>query len=147
VKKTSLICLTLGLLVALSSMCARAQDANAAIPRVMQAQTEAWNKGDVEGFMTAYKESEDTTYIGKQIAHGYEHIHANYKEHYTSHEVMGNLTFSDLIVRPLGKNFAVVTGKYALARSAAAGGPAEGLFSLVWEKTNQGWKIILDHTS
>ena len=70
----------------------------------MQTQTEAWNRGDVDGFMTAYKESVDTTYIGKQIAQGYEHIRASYKEHYTSPEAMGKLTFSDLNVRSLGEN-------------------------------------------
>ena len=146
-KKTSLICLILGLLVLLPLSNALAEDASSAIQSTMQAQTDAWNRGDVDGFMTAYKESDETTYIGKQIAHGYEHIRARYKEHYTSPEAMGKLTFSDLNVRSLGENFAVVTGKFALARSAAAGGPAQGVFSLVWEKTNQGWKIILDHTS
>ena len=146
-KRNSLICLILGLLLALSPMAAHAEDAASAIQHTMQTQTEAWNRGDVDGFMTAYKESVDTTYIGKSIAQGYEHIRANYKEHYTSPEAMGKLTFSDLNVRSLGENYAVVTGKFALARSAAAGGPAQGVFSLVWEKTSQGWKIILDHTS
>jgi ketosteroid isomerase-like protein len=147
VKKNSLICLILASLIGLSSMCARAQDAAVSIPKVMQAQTDAWNRGDVDGFMAAYKQSDETTYIGKHIAHGYGHILANYKERYTTPEVMGRLTFSDLKVRPLGENFAVVTGKFALARSAAGGGPADGVFSLVWEKTSDGWKIILDHTS
>ena len=147
VKRNLLICLILGLLVGISPVAIRAEDASAAIEKTMQTQTEAWNRGDVDGFMTAYKESVDTTYIGKQIAQGYEHIRAGYKEHYTSPEAMGKLTFSDLKVRSLGENFAVVTGKFALARSAAAGGPTQGVFSLVWEKTSQGWKIILDHTS
>ena len=128
-------------------MAAHAEDAASAIQHTMQTQTEAWNRGDVDGFMTAYKESVDTTYIGKSIAQGYEHIRANYKDHYTSPEAMGKLTFSNLNVRSLGENYAVVTGKFALARSAAGGGPAKGVFSLVWEKTSQGWKIILDHTS
>jgi ketosteroid isomerase-like protein len=41
----------------------------------------------------------------------------------------------------------VVTGRFHLARSASAGGDAQGIFSLVFEKTSTGWKIILDHTS
>lgn len=146
-KKNSLICLILGLLIGLSPAAVRAEDVSSAIQKTMQAQTEAWNHGDVDGFMAAYKEAADTTYIGKQIAQGFQHIRAHYKEHYTSPEVMGKLTFSDLNVRSLGDKFAVATGKFALARSAAGGGSAEGVFSLVWEKTNQGWKIILDHTS
>ncbi len=146
-KKNSLICLILGLSVLLSSSCARAEDMGSAIRKTLQAQTDAWNHGDVDGFMAAYKRSDDTTYIGKRIAHGYVHILENYKERYTSTEIMGKLTFSDLNVRPLGDKFAVVTGKFALARSAAGGGPADGVFSLVWEKTSEGWRIILDHTS
>lgn len=146
-KKNSLICLILALLIAQACPGARAQDATTSILKVIQLQTEAWNRGDVDGFMAAYKQSDDTTYMGKHIAHGFDHIRAGYTARYTSPEKMGKLTFSDLKVRLLGDNFAMVTGKFALERSAAGGGPAEGIFSLVWEKTSDGWKIILDHTS
>jgi ketosteroid isomerase-like protein len=57
------------------------------------------------------------------------------------------LEFSDLSIRMLGTNYAVATGKYHLTRTAAGGGDASGIFSLVWEKSADGWKIILDHTS
>jgi ketosteroid isomerase-like protein len=57
------------------------------------------------------------------------------------------LEFSDLEVRSLDPGYAIATGKFHLARSAAGGGDATGIFSLVWEHTHSGWKIILDHTS
>ncbi len=57
------------------------------------------------------------------------------------------LDSADLAVRELGANYAVVTGKFHLARNAAGGGDVSGIFSLVWEKTAAGWKIILDHSS
>jgi ketosteroid isomerase-like protein len=60
---------------------------------------------------------------------------------------MGQLTFSDLEVRPLDARFAVVTGHFHLARTASGGGDAQGIFSLIFEKTAEGWKIIVDHTS
>jgi ketosteroid isomerase-like protein len=47
----------------------------------------------------------------------------------------------------LGPEYAIATGRYHLARSAAGGGDATGIFSLVWQKSADGWKIILDHTS
>ena len=54
---------------------------------------------------------------------------------------------SDFAVRELGTGYAVVTGRFHLARNAAGGGDASGIFSLIWEKTPQGWKIILDHSN
>jgi ketosteroid isomerase-like protein len=60
---------------------------------------------------------------------------------------MGHLDFSDLDVRMLGLEHAVVTGRFHLTRSAAGGGDASGVFSLVFEKKASEWKIILDHTS
>jgi ketosteroid isomerase-like protein len=60
---------------------------------------------------------------------------------------MGTLAYSDLEVHPLDENFAVVIGKYHLERSKKDGGNVEGLFSLVFENTDNGWKIVVDHTT
>jgi ketosteroid isomerase-like protein len=60
---------------------------------------------------------------------------------------MGTLDFSDLTVKMLGRNYAVVTGKFHLARTAAGGGDASGVFSLIFEREPEGWRIILDHTT
>jgi ketosteroid isomerase-like protein len=119
----------------------------AAIRGVLNAQVEAWNRGDVAAFMQGYNNSPDTTFVGKTIAHGYSNILDRYRRNYADKEKMGQLTFSDLEVHPLDARFAVVTGRFHLARSASAGGDAQGIFSLVFKKTPAGWKIILDHTS
>jgi ketosteroid isomerase-like protein len=66
---------------------------------------------------------------------------------------MGVLTFNNLEVRLLpgscgAAEFAIVTGRFHLARSAKGEAQKDdGIFSLVWHKGPQGWKIILDHTS
>jgi ketosteroid isomerase-like protein len=60
---------------------------------------------------------------------------------------MGKLTFSELEFRMLGPDHALVLGKFALERSAAAGGNASGRYTLVLHKTVKGWKILHDHTS
>jgi ketosteroid isomerase-like protein len=66
---------------------------------------------------------------------------------------MGTLTFNDLDVRLLsggcGKaEIALVTGKFHLERAAKGEAKKDdGIFSLVWRKGPQGWKIVLDHTS
>jgi ketosteroid isomerase-like protein len=127
----------------------------AAIRGVLDAQVAAWNRGDVVTFMQGYQNSPATTFVGKTIAHGYADILARYQKIYSDKDKMGQLAFTDLEVRQLDAHFATVTGHFHLARSAAAGGDAQGIFSLVFEKTaaesaeksEGGWKIILDHTS
>jgi uncharacterized protein (TIGR02246 family) len=119
----------------------------AAIQQVLDDQAAAWNRGDVGAFMRGYKDSPDTTFIGKSVEHGYAPILERYKKAYPNKDAMGSLDFSEIAVRELGANYAVATGRFHLARNAAGGGDSRGIFSLIWEKTPQGWKIILDHTS
>jgi uncharacterized protein (TIGR02246 family) len=118
-----------------------------AIEQVLHDQETAWNRGDIETFMHGYKDSPDTTFIGKILRQGYRPILENYKTRYSTRDAMGKLDFSDLVVRMLGKDYAVVTGKFHLARTDAGGGEASGIFSLVFERETDGWRIILDHTS
>jgi len=66
---------------------------------------------------------------------------------------MGTLSFGDLEIRLLpcscgSVEYAVVTGKFHLERSAKGEAKKDdGIFSLVWRKGPNGWKIVLDHTS
>lgn len=144
----------LGLLVVLAGALVHAQttpvpagDAPTAISLVLQDQAAAWNRGDVDDFMRAYKDSPDTTFIGKTVAQGYAPILARYKKAYPNKDAMGTLDFSDIAVRPLDASYAIVTGKFHLARGASGGGDVSGVYSLVFEKTAAGWKIILDHSN
>jgi uncharacterized protein (TIGR02246 family) len=124
-----------------------ATQAEAAIRGVLNTQVDAWNRGDVVAFMRGYKDSPSTTFVGKTVQHGYANILARYQKAFAGKEKMGQLTFSELEVNQFDPHFALVTGRYHLARSEAGGGDAAGIFSLVFQKTAAGWKIILDHTS
>lgn len=124
-----------------------AQDAESAIQQVLADQVSAWNRGDIAAFMQGYKDSPETTFIGKTIRQGWQQVMDRYKASYSTKDAMGTLEFSDLKVRMLGSDYAVATGKYHLTRTATGGGDASGIFSLVWQKSADGWKIILDHTS
>lgn len=125
----------------------------ATIRAAITAQVEAWNRADIPAFMQAYEHSPETTFIGMTIGKGYEKILERYQKNYTTREQMGTLTFSDVEVRMLpgscGKpEFAVVTGRFHLERSQKGEAKKDdGIFSLVWRKGPQGWKIVLDHTS
>ncbi|HEY1903445.1 MAG TPA: nuclear transport factor 2 family protein [Terracidiphilus sp.] len=125
----------------------------AAIRSAIASQAKAWNRADIPAFMQIYENSPDTTFIGATLRKGYRPILERYSQAYTTPAQMGKLTFSNLEVRLLpsscGKvEYAVVTGNFHLER--AAHGEAkkdDGIFSLVWRKGPQGWKIIVDHTS
>lgn len=118
-----------------------------AIRSVLDTQVAAWNRGDIPAFMQGYKDSPSTTFVGKTVQHGYATILDRYRKAYSDKDKMGQLSFSEIEVNQLDAGFAVVTGRFHLARSAEGGGDAGGVFSLVFQKTAGGWKIILDHTS
>ena len=114
---------------------------------MLDAQQAAWNRGDVEGFMSGYEASDSTTFVGATITRGYQQVLDNYHRRYPTKEKMGRLTFSEIEVKALGAEYASVIGRWHLDRPASAGGDVGGIFTLLFRKTASGWKIILDHTS
>jgi len=126
----------------------RAQPApEAGVRSVIEAQQAAWNRGDVEGFMSGYDASDSTTFVGTTITRGYRQVLENYHRRYPTKEKMGQLTFSAIEVMPLGAEYASVLGKWHLDRPREAGGDVGGFFTLLFRKTEKDWKIVLDHTS
>jgi len=57
---------------------------------------------------------------------------------------MGHLEFSELEMRRLGPDAALVLGRWHLTRNA---GNLGGVYSLVFERFPEGWRIVHDHTS
>lgn len=117
------------------------------VKAVLEAQQADWNRGDVEAFLTGYEHSAEVTFVGTRVSKGYDGVLADYRRRYPTRESMGQLEFSGLEVRMLGAGYASVLGHFQLRRSAAAGGDKGGYFTLLFRRTAQGWKIILDHTS
>ncbi len=115
--------------------------------KVLLAQERAWNQGDLTTFTQAYKNSPDIIFLSNSLTRGFSGMLDTYRHNYPNRAAMGTLTFSDLQVLPLDDRFAVTTGHYKLDRGRKEGGNAEGVFSLVMEKTPDGWKIIVDHTT
>lgn len=123
------------------------------IEREIAKQVDAWNRGDIPGFMETYENSPETTFIGAKIRKGYDTILQRYREGYSTQEQMGHLTFSKIEVRMLPSacgqaEYAVVTGSFHLDRTTRGEATKDdGIFSLVWHRGAHGWKIVLDHTS
>jgi ketosteroid isomerase-like protein len=117
----------------------------AAVRAVLDAQRDAWNRGDVEGYMDGYERSKETVFVsGDNVTRGWQTVLDRYKKNYDSREKMGTLTFSDLEITPVGKDAAIVLGRWHLQR---AQDEPHGRFTLILRRTSQGWKIIHDHTS
>lgn len=117
----------------------------AAIEAVLYAQRDAWNRGDVAGYMDGYVRSEETVLVsGDNVTRGWQTVLDRYKKNYNSREKMGTLTFSDLETKLIGNDAAMVLGRWQLER---AGDEPHGRFTLIFRKTKQGWRIIHDHTS
>jgi ketosteroid isomerase-like protein len=117
------------------------------VVKVLLAQQDAWNRGNIDAFVQYFKDAPDTLVVTRQISHGFAGLLEEYRHDYPTKAAMGILTFSELEARALDPQFAIVVGKYHLERGKKDGGVAEGLFSMVLEKTDKGWKIILDHTT
>ena len=117
------------------------------VVKIVLAQEKAWNAGDVAGYVKGFKDSPNTLFVWRQVSHGFKQILEDYERNYPTRASMGTLTFSELDVHSMSDTFAVCIGKYHLERGRKDGGPADGLFSLVLEKTPDGWKIVLDHTT
>lgn len=115
------------------------------IRKVMSDQAAAWNRGDIDGFMRGYWNSEDLVFVsGDSVTRGWRPTLERYKKSYDSREKMGALTFSDLEITVLSRDAAVVLGSWALAREKDN---PHGKFTLTFRRFREGWRIIMDHTS
>jgi uncharacterized protein (TIGR02246 family) len=153
---SSLITLTLALAVTACAGFAYAQNAGggarkseskdaAEIRAVLSAQAEAWNRGDVDGYMAGYAKSPNTIMLsGDQITRGWQTVRDRYKNNYNSPEKMGKLDFDGVEINLLSKDAAVVIGSWALTR---AGDNPHGRFTLIFRRLPEGWRIVHDHTS
>jgi ketosteroid isomerase-like protein len=119
------------------------------IRKVMNEQVEAWNSGDVEGFMQGYWNSPDMRFVsGDNVERGWQAALDRYKKSYDSKAKMGFLTFKDLEINVLSKDSAVVLGSWNLDREVdGKKDNPHGKFTLIFRKFKTGWKIVHDHTS
>ncbi len=115
------------------------------ILKVMTDQQTAWNNGNIDGYMQGYWKNDSLLFIGsKGPTYGWQKTLDNYKKSYPNKEKMGILEFSDVQVKMLGKKHAYVFGKWKLVRTNDS---PNGIYTLIFEKFKDGWKIISDHTN
>ena len=112
---------------------------------ILDRQTSAWNRGDLEGFMKGYWESDSLMYIGKNgVTYGYQPTLENYVRNYGDTARMGRLRFDILHVKRLSRRYYHVVGRWSLRRSA---GDVGGHYTLLFRRTRGEWVIVSDHSS
>lgn len=139
--KTFLLCL---LLFVASAASAQKTD-EAKIRQLLASQSEAWNRGDAEGFMNGYWKNDSLLFIGKSgVTRGWQQTLANYKKGYPDTAAMGKLFFDVFKAERLSAKHFFVVGKWTLRRTV---GDLSGHFTLLFRRLKEGWVIVADHSS
>lgn len=114
--------------------------------QILEDQAAAWNAGDLEGFMSAYDRSPETTYIGASgLITGFDGIRGRYAPEFEPGAIRDSLHFTDLTARELDPRFGVVTARYVLTRDGEV--TSTGPFTLVMMRVEGIWKIVHDQSA
>ncbi len=117
----------------------------AAIRAVLQDQVAAWNDGDLERFMAGYARTDSLRFAsGGTVRRGWATTLDRYRASYPDRAAMGRLSFEQLDIRVLSPQWAMVFGTWRLEREQDA---PHGLFTLIFNRRADGWRIVHDHTS
>lgn len=120
-------------------------EAETQIRAVIQAQQDAWNRGDLAAFMEGYWRSDKTAFVGGgEVTRGWQTVLDRYKAKYSDREKMGTLTFSAWEITPLGPDSALVVGRWNLQRKIDN---PHGRTTLIFRRVAEGWRIVYDHSS
>jgi uncharacterized protein (TIGR02246 family) len=119
----------------------------AAIKSVLDKQEQDWNKGDLDAFLEGYWNSPNVVFqSGGDRNVGFEAMRDRYRKSYKAEgKAMGRVSFTDVEIQPLGPDSAFVRGRWGL--TLPDGKKPGGLFTLIFRKLPEGWKIVHDHTS
>lgn len=113
-----------------------------AIIELLKQQEAAWGKGDLEGFMQGYWQSDSLTYYsGARITKGWQTTLNNYKKGYPNQDYTGTLKFTIDQITQINVGAYYVMGQYHLTRKV---GDANGTFMIIFKKIDGEWKIIAD---
>ena len=114
------------------------------IGSAMKEQVDSWNSGELSGFMKCYWRSDEMTFHGgKRRLQGWEKLNSMYIEAYSGAQ-RGILEFSGLEINVLSPESAYVLGDWKVELPDTV---KQGKFTLIWKNTDEGWRIIHDHSS
>jgi uncharacterized protein (TIGR02246 family) len=122
-------------------------DPSADVRVVWTAQVDAWNRGDLDGFMTGYWDSPDLVFFSNRAAtRGWQQTLNRYRATYKSEgKQMGTLDFPQLEFKVLGPEAVLARGQWRL--KMPDGKESTGMTSVLFQKRPEGWRIVHDHSS
>ncbi|GAB3504059.1 hypothetical protein GCM10027341_33880 [Spirosoma knui] len=114
------------------------------IRQALDSTSAGWNKGKLEQYLGAY--TPDAQEMGPNGPRGGVEVIENTMKNgfWKTGRPLQQLRYEHVNVRMLGKRNALVTGQFVL--SGANKPDRTGWFTTVWEKTEDGWRMIFDHS-
>jgi len=108
-------------------------------------QVDAWNQGDIKGYMHGYWNNDSLLFIGsKGPQYGYEATLRRYLQAYPNVTQMGNLKLEIESMKRLSDAYYFVVGSWFLKRTV---GDLKGSYTLLVKKIKGQWLIVCDHSS
>ena len=115
------------------------------INQILLEQQNGWNNGSIKAYMQGYHKSDSLRFAsGGNVTYGWQTTLDRYSIGYPDKTTMGKLTFSEIDIEMISETSAIVFGKWELEREKDH---PWGLFTLVFRQTDNGWRIVHDHTS
>ena len=131
--------------LAWTSPCLARSDPRFQIEAVLSDSAKGWDAGNLDRFMACYERGPATTYVSAgEVTHGYDDIKAKYSSRFAKPGSRSTLSVKVLVFRPLGFAYAYVIGQYILRKDDLKGSEVTGLTTLLFHKTQGGWRIAAD---
>ena len=116
-----------------------------AIRKVFEAGCAAWNRGDLDGYLASYWDSDKTIWVSSgSLTRGKEAIVAAHKTRFFTPQQMGKLTVTELEIDVLTATDAIVFGRWILAVDNEV---SKGFFTVQLREIEGTWLFISDHSS
>jgi beta-aspartyl-peptidase (threonine type) len=122
-------------------------DPVAEVRAVWTKQVDAWNRGDLEGFMAGYWKSPDLVFFSNgSETRGWQETLDRYRASYKAEgRQMGTLDFPQLEFKELSATVVLARGTWRL--KMPDGKESTGMTSVTFQQLPEGWRIVHDHSS
>jgi uncharacterized protein (TIGR02246 family) len=117
------------------------------IYKLLLKQVDRWNAKDIEGYLETYWKSPNLLFvIDTEQVNGWQQLHDSYINGYPDKKSMGTLTSARIQIRLIHPNIATSLTWWSISYPDSKKKVA-GNTTAVLERFEDGWKIIISHSS